>query len=280
MRRHVEISKKDKLAVISFILFWLIALTALSASAHGRDRGLNSTSSTTQANALGTTVPENKAPAIDQPASLATASGDGHANGAKAANSANDVNSGTNADEDDSETLTRFILISIPDRQLALVDNGEVVKVYPIAVGKDATPSPTGEFTIISHAVNPTYSHEGKVVPPGPDNPVGTRWMGLSLKGYGIHGTNVQSSIGKAASHGCFRMKKKDVEELFKLVKVGDTVIIRGERDELTEEVFGTTDTRATETRAVANDNSTTPAAPAAPVATVAAAATVAGGQE
>ncbi|HJX83447.1 MAG TPA: L,D-transpeptidase [Candidatus Angelobacter sp.] len=135
----------------------------------------------------------------------------------------------------------RQIVISIPDRQLALLEDGAVVKVYPIAVGKPSTPSPAGDFTVINRATNPTYRHKGQVVPPGKSNPVGTRWMGLSLKGYGIHGTNVQSSIGKAASHGCFRMKKKDVEELFALVRVGDAVSIRGERDELVARVFSPT---------------------------------------
>jgi L,D-transpeptidase ErfK/SrfK len=132
----------------------------------------------------------------------------------------------------------RQIVISIPDRQLALLEDGAVVKVYPIAVGKPSTPSPAGDFTVINRATNPTYRHKGQVVPPGKSNPVGTRWMGLSLKGYGIHGTNVQSSIGKAASHGCFRMKKKDVEELFTLVRVGDAVAVRDVRDELVARAF------------------------------------------
>ncbi len=132
----------------------------------------------------------------------------------------------------------RQIVISIPDRQLALLEDGAVVRVYPIAVGKPSTPSPAGDFTVINRATNPTYRHKGQVVPPGKSNPVGTRWMGLSLKGYGIHGTNVQSSIGKAASHGCFRMKKKDVEELFTLVHVGDAVAVRDVRDELVARAF------------------------------------------
>jgi lipoprotein-anchoring transpeptidase ErfK/SrfK len=140
----------------------------------------------------------------------------------------------------ETQTLTRFILISIPDRKLALIDDGVVVKVYDIAVGTDGTPSPTGDYTIINRIVDPVYYHEGKTIPAGKNNPVGSRWMGLSLKGYGIHGTNVQSSVGKAASHGCFRMKKKDVEELFTLVKVGDVVSIRGERDEVVMAVFHT----------------------------------------
>jgi lipoprotein-anchoring transpeptidase ErfK/SrfK len=136
------------------------------------------------------------------------------------------------------KTLTRFIMISIPDRQLALVDNGQVIKTFPVAVGKESTPSPDGDFTVVNRTENPTYYHKGKVIKPGKSNPLGTRWMGLSQKGYGIHGTNVPSSIGKAASHGCFRMAKKDVEELFKLVHVGDTVIVRGEHDELVAQVF------------------------------------------
>jgi hypothetical protein len=80
------------------------------------------------------------------------------------------------------------------------------------------------------------------VVPPGPHNPLGTRWMGLSEKGYGIHGTNVSRSIGKAASHGCIRMAQPDLEELFSQTRVGDTVLILGERDELTAQIFGTSD--------------------------------------
>jgi lipoprotein-anchoring transpeptidase ErfK/SrfK len=136
------------------------------------------------------------------------------------------------------KTLTRFIVISIADRQLALVDNGQVVKTFPVAVGKESTPSPDGDFTVVNRTENPTYYHKGKVIKPGKSNPLGTRWMGLSQKGYGIHGTNVPSSIGKAASHGCFRMAKKDVEELFKLVRVGDAVIVRNEHDELVAQVF------------------------------------------
>lgn len=144
-----------------------------------------------------------------------------------------------------NDSHTRQIIISIPDRRLALIEDGQLVKAYPVAVGKSETPSPDGEFTIINHAVNPVYRHEGKEVAPGKDNPLGTRWMGLSAKGYGIHGTNVQSSVGKVASHGCFRMKKKDVEELYRQVQVGDAVSIHGERDELTASLFLSGDQKA-----------------------------------
>jgi lipoprotein-anchoring transpeptidase ErfK/SrfK len=133
----------------------------------------------------------------------------------------------------------RVIVVSLEDRKLALVENGQVKKVYTVAVGKPSTPSPVGTFTIKRHVMNPTYTHNGLVVPPGPNNPVGTRWMGLSIPGYGIHGTNVPSSIGKAASHGCIRMAKKDLEELYPMVAVGDTVELIGERNQETAELFG-----------------------------------------
>jgi hypothetical protein len=77
------------------------------------------------------------------------------------------------------------------------------------------------------------------VIPAGKDNPVGTRWVGLTLKGYGIHGTNAPGSIGRAASHGCIRLRNRDVERLFTMLRIGDRVQIRGERDEQVARVFG-----------------------------------------
>jgi len=134
----------------------------------------------------------------------------------------------------------RQIIISIADRQLAVIDHGQVLKTYPVAVGARGTPSPDGDFVIINHAMDPIYRHGDLEMLPGKDNPLGSRWMGLNLKGYGIHGTNVQSSVGKALSHGCFRMRKQDVEELYTLVQVGDTVMVRRERDAMIAKVFAT----------------------------------------
>jgi lipoprotein-anchoring transpeptidase ErfK/SrfK len=129
----------------------------------------------------------------------------------------------------------RLIVVSIPERKLVLMEDGAVKKVYAVAVGKASTPSPSGRFTIDVRVSNPTYSHRGKVIAPGSKNPVGSRWMGLSVKGYGIHGTNEPGSIGKAASHGCIRMGKADLEELFAQVEVGDAVEIRAEGDAAVE---------------------------------------------
>ena len=140
----------------------------------------------------------------------------------------------------------RVIVVSLEDRKLALVEDGQTKKIYTVAVGKPSTPSPEGTFTIERRAKNPIYHHEGKTVLPGPHNPVGTRWMGLSIRGYGIHGTNEPSSIGKAASHGCIRMAKADLEEFYELVAVGDTVELIGQRNEQTATLFGTEQVPAT----------------------------------
>jgi lipoprotein-anchoring transpeptidase ErfK/SrfK len=130
------------------------------------------------------------------------------------------------------------IVISLEDRKLALIEDGQVKAIYPVAVGKPSTPSPVGTFTIARRVKNPTYSHDGRFVAPGPHNPVGSRWMGLSIRGYGIHGTNEPNSIGKAASHGCIRMAKADLEALYPQVTVGETVELVGQRDAQTAQIF------------------------------------------
>lgn len=146
---------------------------------------------------------------------------------------------GFSAQAQSSGEAKRSLVVSLQDRKLALLEDGRVKKVYVVAVGKRSTPSPAGTFKIISRVNNPTYSHAGTVIAPGRGNPVGTRWMGLSVKGYGIHGTNVPKSIGQAASHGCIRMAKHDVEELFDLVETGDEVRIITAADPETAEIFG-----------------------------------------
>jgi lipoprotein-anchoring transpeptidase ErfK/SrfK len=141
------------------------------------------------------------------------------------------------------QQAARQVLVSIPDRKLAVMEDGQVLKVFPVAVGAADSPSPAGEFQIINRLSNPTYYHKGTVIGPGPENPLGTRWMGLNLKGFGIHGTNAPRSIGKAASHGCIRMAKRDLEQVFDMLRVGDTVVIRAEADEQTAQIFGAAET-------------------------------------
>lgn len=137
------------------------------------------------------------------------------------------------------EPPNRVAVVSLVDRKLAVMENGRVVAVFQVAVGAASSPSPTGEFQIVNRVSNPTYYHPGTVIPSGKDNPVGTRWIGLSQKGYGIHGTNAPRSIGHAASHGCIRLRNRDIERLFTLLRVGDTVEIHGQRDAQVAQVFG-----------------------------------------
>lgn len=138
----------------------------------------------------------------------------------------------------ETRPVARRIVVSIPDRKLALVEDGRTVKIYPVAVGAPVTPSPTGSFTVIARIAHPTWYGPGKVVPPGKSNPLGPRWIGLSRKGYGIHGTSNPRSIGRPASHGCIRMHNADVEELFGMVAVGDVVELYAERTDEIARLF------------------------------------------
>ncbi len=120
----------------------------------------------------------------------------------------------------------RIVVINIPAFRLYVYDEGIPVRDYPISIGTELNPSVLGETTIINKVAHPTYypSQGGEPVEPGPDNPVGTRWLGLGFPGYGIHGTNNPASIGSPASSGCIRMQNADVEELADLVQVGTAV--------------------------------------------------------
>ena len=134
--------------------------------------------------------------------------------------------------------IRRQVVVSIPERKLAVIENGKVLRTFKVSVGAAVSPSPTGKFEIVNRLANPTYYHAGVVIPAGKNNPLGPRWVGLNKQGYGIHGTSAPGSIGKAASHGCIRMHNRDVVEFAMLVNVGDTVEIRGERDEEMERIF------------------------------------------
>ena len=108
---------------------------------------------------------------------------------------------------------TYTITINTKTFKLSLFSDGKLIKTYPVAIGKPSTPTPKGTFKIINKAINP-------------GGPFGARWLGLSISGYGIHGTNNPSSIGKAVSHGCIRMQNPAVIELASTVPIGTVVTI------------------------------------------------------
>ena len=141
--------------------------------------------------------------------------------------------------QENSSRPARRIVVSIPDRKLAVMESDRVVKIFPTAVGAPASPSPVGVYKIVTGIPDPTWYYKGKIVGPGKANPLGTRWLGLSIPGYGIHGTNNPASIGQNASHGCVRMRNRDVEELFGMVGVGDQVELYENRTPELDRIFG-----------------------------------------
>lgn len=124
------------------------------------------------------------------------------------------------------------ILINLPQRMLFLLQGGSPIVYYPVGLGRPSWPTPTGEFTILVKEENPVWDvpisiqeemrHEGKVVktkvPPGPDNPLGRYWLGLSIPGIGIHGTIAPTSVYQFRSHGCIRLHPNDIAALFPLI--------------------------------------------------------------
>jgi lipoprotein-anchoring transpeptidase ErfK/SrfK len=135
------------------------------------------------------------------------------------------------------EKLGYVIVVSKPSRTLTLwapvKDKAKVVKQYRVAVGAPSFPTPSGHFTIVNMQKNPwwyppssDWAKGEQPVPPGPSNPLGTRWMGLDREDVGIHGTPDSGSIGGYASHGCVRMLISQAEALFNRVDVGTPVII------------------------------------------------------
>jgi hypothetical protein len=116
---------------------------------------------------------------------------------------------------------------------LRLYDSTKLVRRFGVATGRVQYPTPSGLFSIVDMQYNPWWTPPSsdwarglKPVPPGPGNPLGTRWMGLSVGGVGIHGTPDAASIGYSASHGCIRMQIPDAEWLFAHVAVGTPVYI------------------------------------------------------
>jgi hypothetical protein len=131
------------------------------------------------------------------------------------------------------------IQINIASRTLRLFEHGSLIKEYPVAVGKPATKTPVGSFVIKSKVINPYW----KNVAPGPRNPLGRRWMGISVPrgSYGIHGNNVATSISTFASGGCVRMYNNDVEELYDKIGIKTPVQIVYENIEFEQDKYSNT---------------------------------------
>ena len=130
-------------------------------------------------------------------------------------------------------TFGPVIVIHRGENKLYLYRAVRFVRFFHVATGQSAYPTPLGRFTIAVKWRNPwwyppnsPWAKGQKPIPPGPGNPLGTRWMGLSAPGVGIHGTPDAASIGYSVSHGCIRMRISDAEWLFNHVTIGTTVFI------------------------------------------------------
>jgi L,D-transpeptidase ErfK/SrfK len=129
------------------------------------------------------------------------------------------------------------VVVNLPQRMLFHVEFG-VINGLPVAVGRRTWPTPIASLTVVSREQDPTWDVPASIlaearragrdlpvsVPPGPDNPLGRFWIGLSSGGVGIHGTNAPSSIYGAVTHGCLRLHPDDIEWLFARVPVGRAV--------------------------------------------------------
>jgi len=130
-------------------------------------------------------------------------------------------------------TFGPVVVIRRSSNRLTLFDGPRAVQTFSVATGQSQYPTPLGTYSVVDMQRNPwwrppdsEWARGLEPIPPGPGNPLGTRWMGISAPGVGMHGTPDAASIGYSASHGCIRMRIPDAEYLFTQVRIGTPVII------------------------------------------------------
>jgi L,D-transpeptidase ErfK/SrfK len=121
------------------------------------------------------------------------------------------------------------LVIRLSDRRVYVYDRNQVKTSFPVAIGRAGWETPTGSYHVLQMLRNPAWQHPftGEIMPPGVDNPLGSRWIGFWTDGtnfIGFHGTPNAESVGTPASHGCIRMYDRDVTKLFEMVKIGTRV--------------------------------------------------------
>ncbi len=129
------------------------------------------------------------------------------------------------------------LVINLPERGLYFFRGGHFKKFWPISIGlREDFPTPTRYVSVADKQVNPTWypppskwAQGKKAIGPGKDNPLGDRWIGLTGGHYGIHGTNKDENIGLSTTHGCMRMYKRAIHELYDSVRIGMPVRIEYE---------------------------------------------------
>ncbi len=136
--------------------------------------------------------------------------------------------------------LTDGLVVNLAELAVYHFQNGVFLRRYPLAAGRRDWETPTGTYKILNKIKNPTWRVPESIqwemwdkgqdviteVPPGPKNPLGAYWMATSAPGVGFHATTSPWSVGRYASHGCFRMLQDQIEELFNQIEVGTPVKI------------------------------------------------------
>lgn len=131
------------------------------------------------------------------------------------------------------------VRIALTRMEITVFDaGGRLVALFPCSIARDKSRRPAGELCVKNVAPDPTYLYDPQlfepggpktsklVIPPGPNNPVGLAWVGLSLQGYGVHGTPSPEKIGRAESHGCFRLANWNAVKLIRMVRPGVPVVV------------------------------------------------------
>ncbi|WAL62702.1 L,D-transpeptidase [Thermocoleostomius sinensis] len=129
------------------------------------------------------------------------------------------------------EAQTMRLVLNLGERRVFVYEGDEVKASYPVAVGKPGWETPPGSYQVISMLQDPGWisPFTGEEIPPGPDNPLGDRWIGFWTDGrnyIGFHGTPNRESVGQAASHGCVRMFNEHIRQLYEMVDMGTPVIV------------------------------------------------------
>lgn len=146
---------------------------------------------------------------------------------------------GKDKKEGGSATVNVQVTVDIKTEMVSVLADGKLVAVYPVTVGSQHTESPVGEWKVRGFEKMPRFrydvsmlekgerSSDFKVLPSGPNSPVGVLWIALNKKGIGLHGTSEPDSIGRSVSHGCIRLANWDVARLARKLKIGVPVLIR-----------------------------------------------------
>jgi lipoprotein-anchoring transpeptidase ErfK/SrfK len=129
-----------------------------------------------------------------------------------------------------TRTETR-LLLNLKKRRVFVYQGQKIIASYPVAIGRRGWETPTGQFRVIQMVREPVWEHPftGQLVPSGKNNPLGARWIGFWTDGanfIGFHGTPQENLIGRAVSHGCVRMRDRDIKALFERVQIGTSVIV------------------------------------------------------